>query len=231
MKKNAKNLMLPFLVMGLLVMLTNSCDLFNDETDPILKDYDGNVYETVAIGEQVWMAENLKATHYDDGTSIPLVTADSEWGKLSSPGYCWYGNDKVTNGKTYGALYNWYAVNTDKLCPSGWHVPSDAEWTKLTTYLKGDSIAAGKLKESGTSHWQIPNTGATNVTNFTALPNGYRDTVGVYFGIENFGFWWTSTGISGVSAYNRSMSYASEAVISPDAFMQDGFAIRCIKDE
>lgn len=230
MKNNARILILPFLIMGLLVTLTNSCELFDDEKDPALEDIDGNVYTTVTIGGQVWMVENLKTTRFNDGTAIPLVSTASKWQTITTPGYCWYDNDKAGKGETYGALYNWYAVNTDKLCPAGWHVPTDAEWSELTTYLKGDSIAGGKLKETGTEHWEIPNTGATNETDFTALPGGYRDTVGVYFGIENYGFWWTSTNISGVSAYNRSMSYASKALISPDAFKQDGFSIRCLKD-
>lgn len=231
MKKNAKNLILPFLIMGILVLLSNSCDLIDNETDPILKDSDGNIYETVDIGEQVWMAENLKTTHYDDGTVIPLVTTATEWENLTTPGFCWYDNDINTNGNTYGALYNWYAVDTDKLCPSGWHVPSDEDWSILITYLDGDSIAGGKLKESGTAHWEIPNTGATNTTNFTALPNGYRDIAGVYFGIEKYSFWWSTTSVSAISAWNTSLSYASENVSRPGAFMQNGFAIRCIKDE
>lgn len=230
MKTKSTTMILPFLMMGLLVMLTNSCDIINDP-DPVLEDVDGNIYETVTIGDQVWMAENLKTTRFSDGTAIPLVSLDSKWESLTTPGYCWYDNDKIANGETYGALYNWYAVDTEKLCPSGWHVPSDEEWTTLTTYLGGDSIAAADLKESGTMHWETPNTGANNVTNFTALPGGYRDTVGVYFGIENYGFWWTASSISGVSAHNRSMSYASQAVISPHAFKRFGFAIRCIKDE
>jgi uncharacterized protein (TIGR02145 family) len=175
------------------------------------------------------MVENLKTTHYNEGTAIPSVPVSAEWGALSTPGYSWYDNDKAANGETYGALYNWYAVNTDKLCPSGWHIPSDAEWTKLTTHLGGDSIAAGDLK-ANTTHWQTPNTGATNVTDFTALPNGYRDTLGVYFGIENYAHWWSSTSISGVSAWKRSMSYASTKVDPLPAYMKNGFAVRCIKD-
>src|SRR5664279_5386678 len=127
-----------------------------------LQDIDGNVYKNVTIVKQILMAENLKTTKFNDGTSIPLVRENSAWKDMNSPSFCWYNNDATTNKNNYGALYNWYTVNTNKLCPSGWHVPSDAEWTTLRTYLGGDSVAGGKLKETGTTHWKSPNTGATN---------------------------------------------------------------------
>jgi len=101
-----------------------------------LKDIDGNSYKTVTIGSQVWMAENLKTTKYNDGTSIPMIPENNAWTGLTSPAFSWYNNDSTENKKTYGALYNWYTVNTNKLCPTGWHVPADAEWMTLTTYLK-----------------------------------------------------------------------------------------------
>ena len=116
---------------------------------------------------------NLKTTKYNDGTSIPNVTNDTSWSNLTTGAYCWYNND-VSYKNPYGALYNWYAVNTGKLAPKGWHVPSDAEWTTLITYLGGESIAGGKLKEAGTTHWLSPNTEATNSTGFSALPGGRR---------------------------------------------------------
>ena len=110
---------------------------------PNVVDIDGNVYHTVTIGTQVWMVENLKTTRYNDGTAIPLVTDGTAWAALTTPGYCWYNNDSATYKNTYGALYNWYAVNTGKLAPTGWHVPTDSEWTVLTTYLGGESLQAG----------------------------------------------------------------------------------------
>ena len=116
-------------------------------------DDDGNVYHSVTIGTQVWMVENLKTTKYNDGTSIPLVTDATDWHNLLTPGYCWNNNDEATYKATYGALYNWYTVNTGNLCPTGWHVPGDAEWTTLTTYLGGEDVAGGKLKEVGITHW------------------------------------------------------------------------------
>ena len=137
-------------------------------------DVDGNVYNTVTIGTQCWLQENLKTTKYKDGTSIPLVTDNSAWGSLSTPGYCWYNNDD-TYKNTYGALYNYYTVLTNNLCPSGWHVATEREWSTLVTYLGGASIAGGKLKESGTTHWVTPNTGANNETGFIALPGGRRE--------------------------------------------------------
>jgi uncharacterized protein (TIGR02145 family) len=104
-----------------------------------VKDIDGNVYKTVTIGKQVWMAENLKTAKYNDGKTIPLVTDNTEWSNLSAPAYCWYNND-IANKEVYGALYNWYTVNTNKVCPKGWHIPIDAEWTTLTTYLGGEGV-------------------------------------------------------------------------------------------
>ena len=112
----------------LLIILIHSCELIDDNS---IKDKDRNVYKTVIIGTQVWMAENLKTTKYKDGTAIPLVTDGNAWAALSTPGYCWYNNDAATYEDTYGVLYNWYTVNTGKLCPTGWHVPSDAEWTTI----------------------------------------------------------------------------------------------------
>ena len=138
---------------------------------------DGNTYNTIMIGTQTWMKENLKTTTFNDGTSIPLETDATKWAALTSSGYCYYNNDEATYKDTYGVLYNWYTVNTGKLCPSGWHIPIEADWTNLTTFLGGENGAGGKLKESGTSHWINPNSGATNETKFTALPGGERVSV------------------------------------------------------
>jgi uncharacterized protein (TIGR02145 family) len=155
-----------------------------------LTDIEGNVYKTITIGTQTWMAENLKTIKYNDGTAIPLVT-DAAWGTMTTPAYCWYNNDAAYKD-TYGAMYNWYTVNTGKLCPSGWHVPTDAEWTILTTYLGGVSVAGGKLKETGTTHWSI-NTGADNETGFTAVPGGGRGDNGMFDLIEDISATWSST--------------------------------------
>lgn len=155
----------------LLLFLLSGCEKKKEVPEEVL-DTDGNIYHTVVIGNQVWIVENLKTTRYNDGTSIPLVTGNTEWINLTTPGYCWYDND-ITNKETYGALYNWYAVQTNKICPAGWHVPSDSEWTALTDFLGGESTAGGKLKEAGTMHWDSPNTGATDESGLTLLPGGF----------------------------------------------------------
>jgi uncharacterized protein (TIGR02145 family) len=155
-------------------------------------DIDGNVYHTVTIGTQVWMVENLKTTRFNDGINIPNVTDDNMWAGLTTPGLCWYNND-AQNNITYGALYNWYAVNTGKIAPKGWHIPSDYEWRTLTNYLGGKNIAGGKLKAFGVTLWLSPNTDATNESGYTALPGGTREVDRPYFGIQQNGYWWSST--------------------------------------
>ena len=141
-------------------------------------DIDSNVYHTVTIGTQVWMVENLKTTRYNDGQEIPLVTDTVSWENLTSPGYSWFNNDTVFK-KSYGALYNWYTVNTGKLAPAGWHVPTLTEWNTLAAFLGGNTTAGGKMKSTGTIEsdtglWYSPNTNATNSSGFTAIPGGYR---------------------------------------------------------
>lgn len=131
-------------------------DDYSDISYGTMTDQEGNVYKTITIGTQTWMAENLRTTTYNDGTVIPNVTDNDEWADLSTPAYCWYDNDSATYAQTYGALYNWYTVATDSLCPTGWHVPTDAEWTILTDTLGGLTIAGGLLKETGTTHWTAP---------------------------------------------------------------------------
>jgi uncharacterized protein (TIGR02145 family) len=194
-------------------------------------DIDGNVYKTVTIGSQCWLRENLKTTKYNDGTAIPMVTDNTVWSNLSTPGYCWYNNDAVTNKSTYGALYNWYTVNTGKLCPTGWHIPADAEWTVLTTYLGGESVAGGKLKETGTSHWLSPNTGATNTTGFTAVPGSYRYFNGTFFNFGIFGYWWSSTEVTSTEAMYHVMRNDDTVAQSVYNYKQDGISVRCVKGE
>ena len=199
-------------------------------TDP-----DGNTYSTVTIGTQVWMASDLKTTKYRDGTPIPLVTDNTAWSKLSTPGYCWYNNDVAANKDTYGVLYNWYTVNTGKLCPTGWHVPTDAEWTTLTTFLGGETGAGGKLKETGTSHWASPNTAATNTTGFTALPGGCRYGEPTFFSEATFSYigycggWWSSSDDTQL-AYLRYMFYFYSTVNRDFGYKNYGLSVRCLRD-
>lgn len=195
-----------------------------------ISDIDGNVYNMVTIGTQIWMASNLKTTKYNDGTPIPLVTDNTAWSNLETPGYCWYNNDAAANKNTYGALYNWYTVNTGKLCPTGWHMPSDAEWTVLTSYLGGESVAGGKLKETGTSHWLSPNAYATNTTGFTALPGGYRYRLGEFLYIGFNGFWWSSSEYDTNYVWYRFMRYYSSDASRDVFYRENGFSVRCLRD-
>ena len=192
----------------------------NLTTNATVTDLDGNVYNTVTIGAQTWLADNLKTTKYNDNTSISVVDDYNAWTKLSTPGFT------AIYSPSYGALYNWYAVNTGKLCLTGWHVPTDAEWTVLTTYLGGESIAGLKLKESGTTHWASPNTGATNESGFSALPGGYRNYDGFFANVGGESRWWCSG-----STWTRSMGNFGGMVFKSDLYdKRNGFSVRCLKD-
>jgi uncharacterized protein (TIGR02145 family) len=196
-----------------------------------IKDIDGNKYKTVTIGTQVWMAENLRTTKYNDGTEIPIVKDNDEWAKLSTPAFSWYNDDLKENGKVYGALYNWYAVNTNKLCPAGWHVSSDNEWMTLATFLIGGNKVGGKLKESGTTHWKSPNTGATNESGFTALPGGYRTFDGAFNYISISGYWWTSTEYNESTVLFMDLRYKFDNIYKYRSEKNCGFSVRCIMDK
>jgi uncharacterized protein (TIGR02145 family) len=193
-------------------------------------DIDGNVYNTITIGTQVWMAENLKTTKYRNGNAIPNVTDNATWAALTTGAYCNYNND-ANNVAIYGRLYNWYALSDSRnIAPIGWHVSTDAEWTTLTSYLGGETGAGGKLKETGTSHWASPNTGATNQTGFTALPGGARFYNGPFDFFEYTGCWWTSTEGSTSSAWGISMYYNDGNKPRTNFPKYYGFSVRCVKD-
>ncbi len=195
-----------------------------------ISDIEGNEYLTVQIGTQTWMAENLKTTKYNDGIAIPLATDNAAWSGLTTSGYCWYNNDSATYAQTYGALYNWYTVNTGNLCPTGWHVPTDAEWTTLTDYLGGESVAGGKLKETGYTHWNSPNTGATNETGFTALPGGYRSSNGTFASVGTYGYWWSATETNAENARPRYVYYLNSLVYRNYHDKRSGLSVRCVRD-
>lgn len=196
---------------------------------PLLTDYDKNFYKTVKIGNQIWMAENLKTTRLNDGTPITMETRNAEVKNSNTPAYCWYENDEATYRDTYGALYNWYAVSTGKLCPVGWHVPSNDEWTTLAEYLGGEDIAGGKMKEKGTSHWTSPNSDATNESGFTALPGGFGGYNNFSFG----GYFWSSTEYTELSwaAYVLFVYAESTRLIRDLMSKSDGYSVRCVKDK
>jgi uncharacterized protein (TIGR02145 family) len=202
------------------------------------KDGDNNNYPVVTIGSQVWMAENLKTTKYNDNTIISLVTDRFAWLELMVPGYCWFNNDADNYKDTYGALYNWYVVNTGKLCPTGWHVPLDAEWTTLTTYLGGESVAGGKLKETGTTHWTSLNAGATNESGFTALPGGFREPHnltpasegGAHFdSLLIGGYFWSSTENITDYVWAYCLKMDKNSVFRNYYFNRYGFSVRCLQ--
>lgn len=194
-------------------------------------DIDGNTYNTVTIGTQVWMVENLKTTKYRNGDTIANVTGNSAWAATITGAYCNY-NNNANSSITYGRLYNWYAVNDNrKIAPTGWHVPTDADWTTLTTYLGGEGVAGGKLKETGTTHWQSPNTGATNETGFTALPGGDRlYSTGVFYDKGVYCFCWSSTANDASTAWVRALDNSYSNVSRSNNPKSNGFSVRCIKD-
>jgi len=215
-------------------------------TGTAVTDLDGNFYNIVTIGTQTWMVENLKTTKYNDGTSIPLVT--TAWSYLTTPGYCWYNNDDGTYKNKYGALYNWYAVNTSKLAPTGWHIPTDAEWTTLESYVNANLGTSGTVAKAlaATTDWypytDVSTIGSdlskNNSSGFAAFPGGYRDsylpTGGTGpFGFNNFtynGRWWSSNERSTGNAWYRSLSYNMNNVGRNYLNEQYGLSVRCIKD-
>lgn len=194
-------------------------------------------YKVVRIGDQIWMAENLKTSKYNNGVSIPLVTDATEWAGLSTPAYCWYNNDQTTYGDTYGALYNWYTVNTGNLCPAGWHLPTDEEWTILETFVENDghSGTEGTALKS-TSGWYNSGNG-TDDYGFSALPGGKRNSLaerpswnGMFIYIGNDGNWWSSTEYDSSRAYFRCLSDYNNIVDCWRNIKSQGFSVRCVKD-
>ena len=188
-----------------------------------------NTCEEIQIGTQIWMCKNLDVDHYRNGDSIPEVKG-TEWINITTGAWCYYNNNPAME-VIYGKLYNWYAVNDPRgLAPAGWHVPSDAEWDTLTGYCDGTSIAGGKLKEVGTSHWQSPNEGATNESGFTALPGGYRFTFN-FTDIGRTGIWWSSTEASVYYAWYRSLNYNDAYNFRYANNKGEGLSVRCVKDK
>ncbi len=218
-----------FMIMSVLLIFSNSCKKNEDSNSPgtFTDSRDSNVYKTVTIGRQVWMAENLKY--------LPRVAGPDNT-SATTPYYYVFNYDgtnvteaKVTaNYSTYGVLYNWKAALT--ACPAGWHLPSDMEWLQLINYLGGLDIAGLKLKETGTTHWNSSNTGATNITGFTALPGGSLDANDGFVDIGWCGYWWSATEYNANSAWHRSMDSFSSGVYNYNFNKMWGFSVRCIKD-
>jgi uncharacterized protein (TIGR02145 family) len=237
MNMKSRNLIYPLILMGLVLIFTGSCSKDDNPDDPdtgeTVTDVDGNVYHTVVIGSQTWMAENLKVLHYNDGTTpIPVVTDPLDWKNRTVAACCIYDNDNA-NFATYGVLYNWYAASNSRLCPKGWHVATNEEWIIMYNWLNDKNNGGGKIKEAGTTHWVSPNTGATNSSGFTALPGGeriYWD--GSFSDIGHRGYTWSTTedeeypdfAWSGWVRYDK--AYLSFSSVDK----RNGFSVRCIKN-
>jgi uncharacterized protein (TIGR02145 family) len=204
-------------------------------TQPIsantVTDIDGNVYNTVTIGTQVWMVENLKTKHYANGDAIPTGLNDPTWGTATSGAYAIYG-DYSANNEVFGKLYNWFAVvDPRNIAPAGWHVPTEAEWVTLTSFLGGSTIAGGSMKEAGLTHWNSPNTGATNSSGFTGLPGGSRSEIHAYEAMGNAGYWWSTTeAFGGADAQAMGLFTNSDEANIVTGSKIFGTSIRCIKD-
>lgn len=224
-----------FIVLGAFLLFLSSCTKV-DNNDPItggiIKDVDGNVYNTVKIGTQVWMVENLKTTKYRNGEPIPNVIGNDFWRTLTTGAYCWFDNNSVANKETYGALYNWFTViDTRNIAPTGWHVPTYEEWIILIDYLGGINAAGGKLKERGTSHWSTPNTGATNISGFNAFPGGYQEGIGGgTSGIGLNGVWWSVSEGGQKYAWFVELDNERASVRIDFGTKTSCSSVRCIKD-
>lgn len=244
------------------LIFTQGCDI-NIDTEirrpgtvpgAMVTDIEGNTYHTVIIGEQEWMAENLRTTKLNDNTEVPLITDKVRWLELKTPGYCWYNNDYDAYGSAFGALYNWYTVNTGKLCPTGWRVPADEDWRELAIYLHAnglnyDGSTSGTWESNNnygkslaaTTYWVFRNiSGAvgnddypdkSNITGFSALPGGGRDNGATFYGINEAGIWWTLTEYSSSSAYYRTLNYYSTSLGRSGADKLSGHSVRCIRNK
>jgi len=235
-KHNLLTILMLALVSTLLIFTACEKDEDDDPAtdDPTnegtVTDIDGNVYSTVQIGDQVWMSENLKTTTYNNGTSIDLVTDNTAWENNTTGAYCWYDNDEAQYADTYGALYNWHAVNTGNLCPEGWHVPTDAEWTALEDYIGSDGHSGTEgTALKATSGWNNDGNG-TDDYGFTALPGGYRYYDGAFYYIGSYGNWWSATEGTAINAWDRSLYYDVSYVYRYYDSKESGFSVRCLRD-
>ncbi len=204
-----------------------------------IDDIEGNYYNTIPIGTQIWMAENLKTTLYNDDTQIPNVTSNTTWAALTTPAYAWAQNDEATYKPLYGAIYNWYAVSTGKLCPAGWKVPSDADFSAMEINLGMTVAQAGALEWRGTDQGkQLKNTvgwstgqNGTNTSGFAALPSGYRaHTTGIFEGLGLINYFWTSTEQDAAVALYRRLDGDNDAVYRGATFKRAGKSVRCVKE-
>ncbi|MCQ2263120.1 MAG: fibrobacter succinogenes major paralogous domain-containing protein [Bacteroidales bacterium] len=195
-----------------------------------VKDVDGNEYKTVVIGSQTWFAENLKTTKYANGNKIPNITDNAKWVDCKSPAYCWYDNN--SGNKEWGALYNWYVINSGNICPNGWHVATDADWTTLENKVGGRSKAALALRESGKDHWKAePETGkAKDDYGFGMYAAGFRNAYGDFTWQTVDAGYWTATGKTPSYAWNRTAYYYDEHMNRHEIQKCFGYSVRCVKN-
>jgi uncharacterized protein (TIGR02145 family) len=234
MKTNIYKLLL---IAGVILVSATSCSekgLLQEKSAVLIygtmKDQDSNTYKTVKIGNQVWMAENLKTTKYSDGTPIPNLSTDNDFHTSTSGAYCNYNNEMI-NGDTYGHLYNWYAVSSShKIAPEGWHVPTENDWATLVNYLGGEKVAGEKLKETGLTHWNGQNIAATNISGFTALPSGTRAEKGQFSFLGTASYWWSATKGNDKSALVRGCANSTGSLLLLYYNIEYGFSVRLIKD-
>lgn len=224
-----------FLLLSLALVLACSSDetknnpnteVVSRPTVPIIR---GEV-PIITIGSQIWMTRNLNVSRYRNGDPIPQVTNATQWANLTTGAWCYYNNDPA-NGAIYGKLYNWYAINDPRgLASAGYHVPTDAEWTTLTTFLGGQNIAGGKMKSTGTSLWLSPNTNATNSSGFTGFPGGFRRDSGLFLFIGSSAVFWSQSDFIAPTAWSRFLSYNNDTADGLNFNKTFGFSVRCLKD-
>mgnify|MGYP001553675913 CR=1 FL=1 len=215
------------------ILLTSLALVLSLSTFSQVKDVDGNEYRMVKIGEQEWMAENLNVSHFRNGDEIPQAKTDEEWkkaGENGQPAWCYYNNPD--NGDRYGKLYNWFAVNDPRgLAPEGWKIPSDEDWTRLTDFLGGESVAGKEMKS--TEFWADNNGESGNETNesgFSGLPGGFRYNVGSFHDFGEYGYWWSSVEFSTDLAWLRILNYLNGSVDSYNSSKAQGLSVRCLRD-
>jgi uncharacterized protein (TIGR02145 family) len=229
-----------FLLFLVIILFNISCKTDEPSNASTVKDTEGNVYHTVTIASQTWMVENLKVTKYNDGTPIPNISDNITWSNLTTGAYCDYNND-VVNGEKYGHLYNWYAVNTGKLAPKGWHVATEAEWYTLLSYVSDKLGSSSSISSAlaATTDWAKNTTmGAigndltkNNSTGFTALPGGSRSEDGTFMDdIRLNALWWCSTEYDSRAGWEINMEYDGYLVFAWGLLKECGGSVRCIKD-
>jgi uncharacterized protein (TIGR02145 family) len=237
-KKSTLKILL--IIAGYILILTVSCKK-NDNGSPnvdhtgetgTVTDIDGNVYNTIGIGSQIWMVQNLNVTHYRNSNAIDTVTDNTAWNNRTSGACCNYDNF-LGYSTTYGKLYNWHAVNDSRnIAPAGWHVPTREEWDILIDFAGGKAIAGSKLKETGITHWISDNTDATNEFGFQGLPGGWRLNMGDFFYIHEKGFWWTKSNdyLPGGFAYSYGLDKDSTSITRYATIQNFGLSVKCVKD-